>query len=93
VLLRDRDGVGDSIGIREGRAAELVDGYRGQRNSREAGDGKREAVTGDERRKRVILSRQAKDPQVPDRGPSVGTMRILRFAQDDDTALADSFLL
>ena len=31
----------------------------------------------------VIPSRQARDPQAPDRGLSVGTMRIPRFARDD----------
>jgi hypothetical protein len=41
---RDLDGVGDRVGIGERRAAELVDGYRGQ--LREAGNGKRETGNG-----------------------------------------------
>jgi hypothetical protein len=32
----------------------------------------------------VIPSRQARNPHRPDRELSVGTMKILRFAQDDD---------
>jgi signal transduction histidine kinase len=37
----------------------------------------------------VILSRQAKDPQGPDSGLSIGTMRIPRFARDDSSARDD----
>ena len=40
----------------------------------------------------VILSRQAKDPQAPDRAPSTGTLAILRFAQDDEEARDDEGL-
>ena len=32
----------------------------------------------------VILSRQAKDLHPPGRGLSIGSLRILRFAQDDN---------
>jgi len=35
----------------------------------------------------VILSRQAKDPHRPDRGPSAGTTKILRLTLQDDIAL------
>jgi hypothetical protein len=37
----------------------------------------------------VILSRQAKDLHLPDREPSIGEMRILRFAQDDNSLSRD----
>jgi hypothetical protein len=38
----------------------------------------------------VILSRQAKDRDRPDRGLSPGTRRILRFAQDDNSLYRDA---
>jgi hypothetical protein len=40
----------------------------------------------------VILRRQPKDPRVPGREPSVGTMKIPRFARDD-TAARDELLI
>ena len=40
----------------------------------------------------VILSRQAKDPRRPGRGPSARMTKILRFALDDTLPANDSSL-